>query len=335
MKALTAFDDYRSMLADTVRMDAYRTAIAAAVRPGDVVIDLGAGTGILGFLALRAGAKRVHLIEKSDAIELARAVAEHNGWADRVVLHRASSFDVTLAERADVLVSETLGSFGIDENTLPATFDVRERLLKPGARLVPQGLELWLAPSDSESVHQGRDLFWRDVAGVDYSPAAELLKGKLGIADVSEAELMANAACVARLDLRTFSGSALELTHRFVFHRPGTVRGLAGWFRADLGARAHIDTSPACESTHWKQAWLPFLQHVAVGQTDILDLALHVAPSTERMDDTVLRWDWFCSQIELPEHRRRSIPCPCGSGSAAGRCCALARPLQRGSRGNG
>ncbi|RME23095.1 MAG: hypothetical protein D6798_14230 [Deltaproteobacteria bacterium] len=135
MRALTTFDDFRELLADPVRMSAFRRAVFETVGEGDVVVDLGAGTGILGFWALQAGARRVHRIEKSEAIELARQVAAHNGWLDRVVLHAAVSTEVEL-EPADVLLSETLGAWAVDENTLPFTIDARRRLLRSGGRMV-------------------------------------------------------------------------------------------------------------------------------------------------------------------------------------------------------
>ena len=145
-KALTLFDDYRAMMDDAVRLDAYAAAITAVVRPGDVVLDLGAGLGILSLLAARAGARKVYAVEMSDSAELARRIAALNGYEAVIEIIEAHSLDVQLEERADVLLSETLGSFGLEENTLGFTIDARERLLNDDPRLIPRRLQSWLAP---------------------------------------------------------------------------------------------------------------------------------------------------------------------------------------------
>ena len=136
-KQLQLYDDHHAMLADRVRMDAYADAIARVVRPGDRVLDLGAGLGVLGFLALRAGAAHVIAVEKTDSIRLAERLAAQNGLADRMTFFHGSSKDLVLDAPVDVLLSETLGSFGIEENTLDFTLDARRRLLKPAGRLLP------------------------------------------------------------------------------------------------------------------------------------------------------------------------------------------------------
>ena len=52
------------MIADTVRVEAYRRAITT-VAENKIVIDVGAGTGILSIMAVKAGATKVYAIENS------------------------------------------------------------------------------------------------------------------------------------------------------------------------------------------------------------------------------------------------------------------------------
>ncbi len=73
-------------------MDAYQRALRALVRPGDVVLDLGAGTGILSMLAARLGAARVHAVEAMPIARLASALVEQNGLGRQISVHQV---DVT------------------------------------------------------------------------------------------------------------------------------------------------------------------------------------------------------------------------------------------------
>ena len=66
--------EHEEMLSDSVRVNAYHQGIRRNVRPGDVVVDLGTGTGLLAFMASRAGAKKVYAVEHSDFIEIAREI---------------------------------------------------------------------------------------------------------------------------------------------------------------------------------------------------------------------------------------------------------------------
>jgi len=295
-KTLTLFDDYYEMMSDRVRVDAYARAIAQAVQPGDVVVDLGAGLGLLTLMALRAGAARVYAIEKADSIELARAVVEHNGLTERVVFLHGNSKEMFLPERADVLVSETLGSFGIDENTLAFTADARDRFLKPDGRMVPERIRPWLAPVQSPDGHERVD-FWHDVAGFDYSPALDQQRGRMSLVTFTEGDLLAPRQCLADLDLRAVDGDTLARKLLFPIQRPGTLHGLAGWFEADLGGGGAINTAPEAPATHWQQAFFPFLHSIEVVVGDYLEVTLEAGPKADLSDDTTVRYDYRCTQI--------------------------------------
>ncbi|HEX9543873.1 MAG TPA: 50S ribosomal protein L11 methyltransferase, partial [Pyrinomonadaceae bacterium] len=91
---------HSDMIYDEHRVGAYRQAIERTVKEGDVVVDVGTGTGILAFLCLKAGAARVHAIDRSPVINWARRLAETNGMADQIIFHQCDSRDVNLGEQA-------------------------------------------------------------------------------------------------------------------------------------------------------------------------------------------------------------------------------------------
>jgi len=169
--------DHARMLHDRRRTGDYLAAIAAAVRPGDVVLDLGTGSGVLAVAAARAGARRVYAIEATDIADVAERVFAANGVADRVTLIRGWSKQIELPERADVLVAELIGNDPFEEELLETTIDARERLLAPGARLVPDGLTVFvrplLMPEADVGLHAvGRAAVdsWKHAYGIDFEP---------------------------------------------------------------------------------------------------------------------------------------------------------------------
>ena len=95
------------------RLDQFAAAIAARVKPGDTVVDLGAGSGILSFLACRAGARRVYAIEAGASLEFARLLAAQNGFLDRIEFIGKPSTQVVLPERVDAIVGDIHDTFGL------------------------------------------------------------------------------------------------------------------------------------------------------------------------------------------------------------------------------
>ena len=73
--------EHARMLHDERRTGDYLTALAAAVRPSDVVLDIGTGSGVLAVAAARAGARHVYAVEASDIADVAERVFALNGVA--------------------------------------------------------------------------------------------------------------------------------------------------------------------------------------------------------------------------------------------------------------
>lgn len=138
-----------SLLRDAARLDAYARAVRLAVRPGDVVADLGSGSGVLAWLALRAGARRVHAVEahRGAAANL-RALLAGNGIADRVEVHEADAERWAPPEPVQVVLCELMETGLLHEPAAAAFRQVHRwaelpRVAVPaGARLLVEAVEL-------------------------------------------------------------------------------------------------------------------------------------------------------------------------------------------------
>ena len=139
------FEVHRTMIRDRVRTEAFRRAINSVVGPGDAVLDVGAGSGILSVFAALAGAADVYAVERTSIAVLANELAAANGVAEIVHVTHGDVMDIELPGRVDVIVSEWLGGFGIDEGMLAPLVAARERWLKPGGVMIPHSVTAWTA----------------------------------------------------------------------------------------------------------------------------------------------------------------------------------------------
>ena len=171
---------YVRFLEDRRRTESFLAGVKAVVRPGDVVLDLGTGIGLLAIAAAQAGASRVYAVEPTGICTLAQANFHANGYGDRITLITGMSTDVELPERADVLLSDLVSNDPLGEQVVQITVDARRRLLKPAARLMPSGVRIYALPVAVPEALLPRDAFtstrldtWRQRYGIDFSALAE------------------------------------------------------------------------------------------------------------------------------------------------------------------
>ena len=104
-----------NLVCDSLRNETYARALNRFVRPGMLVLEIGAGTGLLAMLAAKAGAAQVITCEKEPLVaERAQTIIARNGLADRVTVVPKELTDLTvgtdLPRRADLLVAEIIDS---------------------------------------------------------------------------------------------------------------------------------------------------------------------------------------------------------------------------------
>ena len=281
------------MLNDQPRTQRFISAIAEVVRPGDVVVDLGTGTGILAMAAARAGARKVYAIEAGPVGPIARKLFAANGLADRIELVEGYSTEIDLPERADVLVTETFGNSPLSEEVMEIVVDARSRLLKPDARVVPGSVRVFGTPISIPAKDRGQFLFtpdrlerWREWYDMDFTPLGgvdrnALLTHWLDSRKVVDWHPLADAAPLADIDLTSVSDAKVHGTAEVPVHKKGVLSGVAIHFdlRLSPGVSHSTDPRQSDADNHWTVPIYFFVEPMDVRRGDVLQLSYSYDPA--------------------------------------------------------
>jgi precorrin-6B methylase 2 len=253
------------------------------VRPGDVVVDLGAGTGVLGILAARAGAAKVYALEATSFGAVARQIIKDNGMADRIVTVRGESRLIQLAERADVVVGDQIDGFVVDAGLVESFADAASHLLAPGGSLIPSSITWQVAPVRAPELREHLD-FWREHRSpVDVTGVASLVANARRYGSVEPSQILAPAC---QSDPMALGGipATVVVEGSTTVTVAGQVDALAGWARAQLSPAVHLTNHPAApDRIDRPVALLPLTRPLAVEPGDVLRLSVAARPPTGRI----------------------------------------------------
>ena len=145
------------MMNDKPRNQAFEEAILARLEPGDTVLDIGCGAGLLSLMAARGGAQKVIAIEgEAEVADAAEEIFAQNGYEDQIQLVRGRSTNLRLGvdipERADLLVSEIFDVSLLGEDALNTFQHAQRELLKPNAKVIPAQARVWCALVESDEL---------------------------------------------------------------------------------------------------------------------------------------------------------------------------------------
>jgi predicted RNA methylase len=144
---------HAQMLTDEHRMSSFRDAIAAVVRPGMHVLDLGAGTGVLSFFAAQQGAK-VTAVEREPGVLAAARSALARNIGDAVTLVHADARDFLPDSPVDVVLCEMMHVGQLRERQVEVISGFKQRYLErfggPLPRFIPEACVQAVQPIEQD-----------------------------------------------------------------------------------------------------------------------------------------------------------------------------------------
>lgn len=294
-----AFDDpgeHIDMLNDRTRTRQFISAIGATVRRGDIVVDIGTGTGVLAMAAARAGAEHVYAIEAGAIAEQAEALIAANGYAAKITVVRGWSTTVSLPRAADVLITETIGNDPLGERILEIVADARRRMMKPDARIVPARVAIvgsavevadeWLA---KRAYATDQVEGWRQEYGFDFSPllrrARKVRRYWIPLGVTRHWTRLAQAQTLVDIELADAPATVRSEAVATV-DRSGRLDGCLLHFDAELAPGIMLTSDPLRASPHssWRNVLtLTDPRPVAAGETLRLEYGWRAGTGASRL----------------------------------------------------
>lgn len=276
------------MLADRVRMEAYTQALRAVCREGRVVLDLGAGTGVMALLAAKLGVRHVYAVEMSDAIVVARELARVNGLSDRITFIQAASTEIVLPEPVDILVADVRGVLPLVGTSLATMIDAR-RFLSPSGILIPMRDTVRAALVERVEMFELRVSPWRRLEGGLDGSIVEAMTLNTWTKDTTPAEaLLTDPRDVMQIDYTTCTQIDVAGSFGSEVVRRGTAHGVCVWFDAQLTEAIGFSNEPGRPQAIYGQAFFPLARPVEVESGDVMNVDIQ---ASQVGDDYVWRWN--------------------------------------------
>jgi protein arginine N-methyltransferase 1 len=280
--------DYGDMIADRGRIDAYAQALRQRVTPESVVLDVGAGPGILTLLACRAGARRVYAVEPAGIIEVAREAIAANGYADRVELIQAASTAIDLAEPVDVIVSALHGVLPLFCGSLTAILDARDRFLKPSGVMIPLRETVFAALVSSPSQYRRLVGPWDGSVGLEWAPARRRALNTWTRWKFPAGALVVEPKPWIVLDYAELRTPGAKREVAWTIARPGQAHGLCLWFESETAPGYGFTNSPLSQEDHvFHHAFFPWTEPLALDPGD--EVAVEIRADVVGED---YLWSW-------------------------------------------
>ncbi|XP_057766795.1 protein arginine N-methyltransferase 1.5 isoform X1 [Salvia miltiorrhiza] len=251
---------------DTVKYSQYQRAVAKALvdrvpdedasRVTTVLMVVGAGRGPLVRASLQAAEEterklKVYAVEKNpNAVVTLHSLVKLEGWEQTVTIISSDMRDWDAPEKADILVSELLGSFG-DNELSPECLDGAQRFLKEDGISIPSSYTSFIHPVTAcklyNDIKSHKDLVHFETAYVVKLHRVARLANTQPVFTFTHPEHSDNASNQRykklQFDIPEDTGATL-------------IHGFAGYFDATLYKDVHLGIEPSTATPNMF-SWFP------------------------------------------------------------------------------
>ncbi|GFS61521.1 histone-arginine methyltransferase CARMER [Trichonephila inaurata madagascariensis] len=258
----------QNMLQDYIRTSTYQRAMLANLEDfkDKVILDVGAGSGILSFFAVQAGARKVYAVEASTMATHAHTLVRNNKLDNRIIVIPGKIEEISLPEMVDVIVSEPMGYMLFNERMLETYLHAKKWLL-PNGKMFPSRGDLHIAPFSDAALYMeqlNKANFWyqQSFHGVDLASlrdAAVKEYFRQPIVDTFDINICMAKSVRHTVDFQVAQETDLhkiEIPLTFSLNQTGEIHGLAFWFDVAFYGSSQtiwLSTSPTQPLTHWYQ----------------------------------------------------------------------------------
>ncbi|GJM99001.1 hypothetical protein PR202_ga16058 [Eleusine coracana subsp. coracana] len=287
------FGIHEEMLKDVVRTKSYQNVITqnSFLFKDKIVLDVGAGTGILSLFCAKAGAKHVYAIECSQMADMAKEIVKTNGYSDVITVIKGKVEEIDLpVPKVDVIISEWMGYFLLFENMLNTVLYARDKWLADDGVVLPDKASLHLTAIEDAEYKDDKIEFWNNVYGFDMSCIKKQAMMEPLVDTVDANQIVTNCQLLKTMDISkmTPGDASFTVPFKLVAERNDYIHALVAYFNVSF-TKCHkmmgFSTGPRSKATHWKQTVLYLEDVLTICEGETLTGSMTVTPNKKNPRD--------------------------------------------------
>jgi protein arginine N-methyltransferase 7 len=281
--SLHVFPWHLRMMNDEFRNTKYLEAIKLAVEDLDddsLILDIGAGSGLLSMMAAANGTGEVFACETSNIIaDTAKKIIHKNGYKEKITVINKKSTELIIGEdlprKADLIISEILSAEFVGEGVRTSIFDANKRLLKKNGKMIPESgnIKISLLGNDKEIFNT---ISVANVNGFDLSEFNSISQSKFTHFLKKKPTLLSNNEDAFSINL--YNDENIVKEEKIIelkVNKEGLCLGIIQWMKIQLYKDIEYENSPSeyiDSSTHWPTPIYLFDKAVSVKKGDVLKI---------------------------------------------------------------